>query len=351
MKTNLDENDLDNIRSFSPSLGKLLRQIGEYTVIQIIASVILAFISVGTLFFGIIETSLSALFNIFQSSIWTILIASIILEVISYIFIIRLIKLLMSTRKKGIPFQDNYRNSAIFFIIGIIVGIILLFVGIILTNWILQLIGEILNNPSFEIEDLEQIPSTDIISTLAQAGRIGLSIAGFYYLKQNFRQLSSYMRNDEKVHKGLKFLVIGYSLLILGDFIGIVVALGSFIGLAGLILTIAGYFQASDGLKITIWRIPHEKEHYHPEERIILEKKPQKNYAQICEGLLYKYLEENQQAFTVKALENRLDDIFTNYDEKEYSREHLQEILNKMKVNGRIQFSLRNGEYFYFFPR
>ena len=351
MKTNLDENDLNNIRSFSPSLGKLLRQIGVYTVVEIIASVILAFISVGMLFFGIMETSLSALFIIFQNSIWFILIASIVLEVISYIFIIRLIKLLWSARKKGIPFQENYRNSAILFIIGIIVGIILLVVAIFLTNWILQVIGEILNNPSFEIEDLEQIPSTDIISTFAQAGRIGLSIAAFYYLKQNFSQLSSYMRNDEKIHKGFKFLVIGYALLILGDLIGIVVALGSFVALAGLVITIGGYFQASDGLKITIWRIPHEREHHHPEERIILEKKPQKNYAQICEGLLYKFLQENQQAFTVRALENRLDDIFTNYDEKEYGREHLQEILNKMKTTGRIQFSLRDGEYFYFFPR
>ena len=117
MKTNLDENDLNNIRSFSPSLGKLLRQIGVYTVVEIIASVILAFISVGMLFFGIMETSLSALFIIFQNSIWFILIASIVLEVISYIFIIRLNKLLWIARIKGIPFQENYRNSDILFII------------------------------------------------------------------------------------------------------------------------------------------------------------------------------------------------------------------------------------------
>jgi hypothetical protein len=256
MKTNLDENDLNNIRSFSPSLGKLLRQIGGYTIIQIIASIILVFISAGMLFSGIMETSLTALFNIFQNSIWTILIASIVLEVISYIFIIRLITLLKSAEKKRIPFQDNYRKSALFFIIGIIVGIILLVVAIFLTNWILQLIREIFNDPLFEIEDLEQIPSTDIISTLVEMGRIALSLAGFYYLKQNFRQLSFCMRNDEKVHKGLQLLVVGYSLLILGSLIGIVLDLGSFLGLAGLIITIVGYFKASDGLKNTIWSNP-----------------------------------------------------------------------------------------------
>ncbi|MFX1470863.1 MAG: hypothetical protein ACFFB8_19660 [Promethearchaeota archaeon] len=256
MKTNLDENDLNNIRSFSPSLGKLLGQIGGYTIIQIIASVFLVFISVGMLFSGVTETSPSAIFNIFQTSIWTILIASIVLEVISYIFIIRLITLLKSAEKKRIPFQDNYRKSVLFFIIGIIVGIILLVVAIFLTNWILQLIREIFNDPLFEIEDLEQIPSTDIISTLVQVGRTALSLAGFYYLKQNFRQLSFCMRNDEKVHKGLQLLVVGYSLLILGSFFGILLDLGSFLGLAGLIVTIVGYFKASDGLKNTIWSNP-----------------------------------------------------------------------------------------------
>ena len=159
-------------------------------------------------------------------------------------------------KKKRIPFQDNYRKSALFFIIGIIVGIILLIVAIFLTNWILQLIREIFNDPLFEIEDLEQIPSTDIISTLVQIGRIALSLAGFYCLKQNFRQLSFSMRNDEKVHKGLQLLVTGYSLLILGSLIGIVLDLGSFLGLAGLIITIVGYFKASDGLKNTIWSNP-----------------------------------------------------------------------------------------------
>ncbi|MFX1310684.1 MAG: DUF973 family protein [Promethearchaeota archaeon] len=256
MKTNLDENDLNNIRSFSQSIGTLLRQIGGYTIIQIIALVILAFISVGMIFSGISGASLSVIFNIFQTSMWVILIASIILEVISYIFIIKLIILLKSAEKQKIPFQDNYRKSALFFITGIIVGIILLVVAIIATNWILQLIREIFNNPLFEIEDLEQIPSTNIISTLVQVGRIVLSIAGFYYLKQNFRQLSFCMRNDEKVHKGLQLLVVGYLLLILGSLIGIGVDLGSFLELAGLIITIVGYFKASDGLKNTIWSNP-----------------------------------------------------------------------------------------------
>ena len=170
-----------------------------------------------------------------------------------YLFLIKLINLLMGAQKQKIPFQDNYRKSALFFILGIISGIILLVVAIFLTNWILQLIWGILNDPSFEIEDLNQIPPTDIISTLVQVGRIGLSLAGFYYLKQNFIQLSYYMHNGEKVQKGLNLLVIGYLLMIGGSLLGLLIDLASMLNLAGLIITIVGFFKAADGLKNTIW--------------------------------------------------------------------------------------------------
>lgn len=250
---NLNENDFNNIRTFSQSLGKLFGQIGGYTIILIIASVVLAFISVGMLFSMMYETSIPVIFNILQTSIWTLVITSIILEIIMYLLLIKLIKLLMGAQKQGIPFQDNYRKSALFFIIGIISGVVLLVVAIFLTNWILQLIWGILNDPLFEIEDLNQIPSTDIISTLVQVGRTGLSLAGFYYLKQNFMQLSYYMYNGEKVHKGLNLLVIGYLLMIVGSLIGLLIELASFLSFAGLIVTIVGYFKASDGLKNTNW--------------------------------------------------------------------------------------------------
>jgi hypothetical protein len=250
---NQDESDLNNIRSFSHSLGTLFGQIGGYSIIQIIVSVILTFISVGMLFSAVYETSLLAIFNAFQSTIWTILIVSIILDGILYIFIIKLIRLLKGAEKQEILFRDNYRKSALFFIGGIILGVILLVVAIFVTIWILQLIQEIFNDPLFEVEDLAQIPSTDVISTLMQVGHTSLYLGGFYYLKQNFRQLSVYMRNSEKVFTGFQLLVIGYILLILGYLIGLIVDLAGVIGLVGLILIIVGYFQASNGLKNTIW--------------------------------------------------------------------------------------------------
>ncbi len=253
MEFNRDENDVNNLSSFSQSLGTLFRQIGGYTIIQIITSFILVFITVGMLVSVILEASLSAIFNVFQTSIWTIVVTSIVLEIISYIFIIKLIKLLFGAEKRGIPYKDKYRKSALFFIGGIILGIVLLVVAIIVANWLLQLIQDIFNDPLFEIEDLEQVPSTDIIGTLAGVGRTGLSLAGFYYLKKNFGQLSGYMRNGGRVFSGLQLLVIGYLLQILGDLIGLIVDLASVLGLVGLILTIVGYFKASNGLKSTIW--------------------------------------------------------------------------------------------------
>ena len=253
MEFKQDENEVNNLSSFSQSLGTLFGQIGGYTIIQIITSFILAFMTVGMLFSVGIGASMSEIFNVFQTSIWTILITATVLEIISYIFIIKLVMLLFGAEKRGIPLKGKYRKSALFFILGIIIGIVLLVVAFIAANWLMQLIQDIFNDPLFETEDLEQIPSTDIISTLAQVGRTGLSLAGFYYLKQNFEQLNDYMRNSEKVSKGLQLLVIGYLLQIFGNLIGLIVELASFLGLVGLILTIVGYFKASNGLKSTIW--------------------------------------------------------------------------------------------------
>jgi len=123
--------------------------------------------TVGMLFSVVIGASKSEIFNVFQTSIWTILITATVLGIISYIFIIKLITLLFGAEKRGIPIKGKYRKSALFFIVGV-------------ANWLMQLIQEIFNDPLFEIEDLEQVPSSDIISTLAQVGRTGLSLAGFY---------------------------------------------------------------------------------------------------------------------------------------------------------------------------
>ena len=253
-----EENDINNLGSFSESLGTLFRQLGGYTIIQIITSFILVFITVGMLIPVILEASPSELFNVFQTSTWTITITSIVLEIISYILIIKLIMLLLGAHKQGIPFKDKYRKSALFFILGIILGIVLLVVAIFMTNWLLEIIQDIFNDPLFEIEDIEQIPSTNIISTIAPIGREGLSLAAFYFLKQNFDKLSNNMRNGRKVSKGLQLLVFGYLLQILGNLIGLVVDLLSIIGFAGLILTIVGFFKASNGLRNTIWRTDKE---------------------------------------------------------------------------------------------
>lgn len=258
MSETSDELEIENLRSFSRSLGELLRQLGIYSIVQILAAIILAVISVGMLFSIVYETSLSEIFNIFQTSIWTILIAAIVLEVISYIFLIRLIILLRGAAKKEIPYEEKYRRSALLFLVGIIIGVILFILAIIIINWYLGIIWEIFNDPSFDIEDLEELPSTEFISTIIEIGRTAVSLGGFYYLKKNFEQLVFYMQgpNSLKITKGFQFLVIGYALLIVGSLLGFIIFLGGLLSFAGLIITIVGYFRASDGLKNTIWSHP-----------------------------------------------------------------------------------------------
>ncbi len=255
MDKNLNESEFSKFTSFSQSLGKILGQIGAYTIIQIIAAIFLGIISVGMIFSIIGVTSMSEIFNIFQTTLWTILITSIILEVIMYYFLIRLIIVLKDAEKQGLPYQDKYHKSALFFGAGIIIGIVLMIVAIILMSYILQIVHNIFYDSSFDIEDLEQVPSTDIISTLVEVGRTILSIAGFYYLQQNFELLKNYTQTGEKIVKGFRYVVIGFSLMILGNLLGLVVDLASFLGLIGLIITIIGYFQASDGLKKAIWTL------------------------------------------------------------------------------------------------
>jgi hypothetical protein len=255
MDEDLNEREFSKFNTFSQSLGKILGQIGAYTIVQIIAAIFISFISVGMLVEVALETSISEIFNVFQSTVWIILISSIILEVIMYYLIIRLILVLKGAEKQGIPYQDKYHKSALFFTAGIILGIILIIVGIILMNWILQIIQQIFNDPSFDVEDLEQVPSTAIISTLVEAGRILLSIAGFYYLQQNFEQLKNRIQNGEKIVKGFRLLIIGLVIMILGNLLGLIVDLASLLEFIGLIITIIGYFQASGGLKKAIWII------------------------------------------------------------------------------------------------
>ena len=46
--------------------------------------------------------------------------------------------------------------------------------------------------------------------------------------------------------------------------------------------------------------------------------------------VVYKFLREKQDAFTIRALQTRLDNTISNHNEKEYIRKNLQNILDKM---------------------
>ena len=256
MDKNLNESEFSKLNTFSQSLGKILWRIGIYTIVQIIAAIFLAILPIGMMLFSFIGgTSISEIFNGLQSSLWTIFITLIILEVIMYYFLIRLIIVLKGAEKQGIPYQDKYRKSALFFAAGIVIGIISIIIGIFLMTYLLQIIHNILYDPSFDIEDLEQLPSTSIISILVGVGRIILSVIGFYYLKQNFEQLKNYTWNGEKIVSEFRLLIIGLSLMILGDLLGLVVSFASFLGLAGLIVTIIGYLLTSSELKKANWTV------------------------------------------------------------------------------------------------
>ena len=254
MNKELNENELNNIRFFSQSLGTLFQQIGIYSIIQIIVGIIIAVGSMATIASTITYPSPSEILNTFESTVWFILIASLILEVISYFFIIKIIKLLKDAEKQGIRYQDNYHKSALFFMAGIILGVIFLVMAIIIATWILGLIREIINDPSFVIENLNQIPSTDIISAFVEAGRISLSIAGFYYLKKNYKQLYVYIEHGERIINGFDFLLAGYIILILSNFIGLIVAFANLLGFVCLILIIVGYFKTYDRLTTMRWK-------------------------------------------------------------------------------------------------
>lgn len=352
MESNQDKNDINKLRPFSQSLGTLFGQIGGYTIIQIIASFILVFITVGMLVSVVLEESITALFNVFQTSIWTIIITSIVLEIISYIFIIKLITLLFGAEKRGIPIKGKYRKSALFFIVGIIIGILLLVVGIIVTNWLMQLIQDIFNDPLFEIEDLEQVPSTDIITTLVQVGRTGLSLAAFYYLKLNFDQLSDYMQNSGKVSTGFLLLVIGFLLQILGSLIGLIIDLLSVLGLVGLILTIVGYFKASNGLKNTIWSQigVSQMKLSHAKKVQKLEKKDRRRHFTEedilnSEETLCRFLKENDgKAFTASSLYKRcIEDKYPNI-----SLAEVEKRLHNLYLLGRIHLDVKDNVNYYF---
>jgi len=66
--------------------------------------------------------------------------------------------------------------------------------------------------------------------------------------------------------------------------------------------------------------------------------------------LIYKFLKENQSAYSFKALQTRLDKKIRDHNEKRYIRKNLQNILNQMSSNGLINSTTHDGEDHYFIP-
>ena len=69
------------------------------------------------------------------------------------------------------------------------------------------------------------------------------------------------------------------------------------------------------------------------------------------EDSLYNYLEIQGAAFTIKALEKRLESFIEDINERKYGRENLEQILNKLRANGQINSVQHNGETHYFVPK
>ncbi|MFX0031696.1 MAG: DUF973 family protein [Promethearchaeota archaeon] len=252
------DNDINKFQSFSRSLGIVFRRIGVYSIIQIIAAVIIAVATVGMVFSIIRDPTPSAIFNVFQSTLWTILIASFILEVIFYILVINLIIVLRKAKNQNIPYRDKYQKTNLFFSISIVFGIILFIIAIFVVNYVLEIIWEIFSDPSFDIDNLdvylEQVPSINLPSTLIELGRGVIYLLGFYFLKRNFDQLNPYLQNSRDVNKGFFLIILGYALSLIGSLLDILIDLGAFIGIAGMIISIVGYFKVSRGLKLLNWK-------------------------------------------------------------------------------------------------
>jgi len=69
------------------------------------------------------------------------------------------------------------------------------------------------------------------------------------------------------------------------------------------------------------------------------------------ESSLYNFLEKQGAAFTIKALEKRLDSFIEDTKEREFGRENLEQMLNKLRTNGQINSVQHNGETHYFVPK
>jgi len=67
------------------------------------------------------------------------------------------------------------------------------------------------------------------------------------------------------------------------------------------------------------------------------------------EDKVYNYLLENKKkAFTIVALRKRLEEIIVNSQKKEYGKINLLNVLNQMKINGKIRTTQHEGKLYYY---
>jgi len=82
--------------------------------------------------------------------------------------------------------------------------------------------------------------------------------------------------------------------------------------------------------------------------------RPDKNMLALKDAFgdsLCKYLEYQGAAFTIKALEKRLESFIIDPNEREYGRENLEQVLNRLRSHGRINSKQHDGETHYFIPK
>ena len=165
------------------------------------------------------------------------------------------------------------------------------------------------------------------------------------------------MQNGRNVSKGLQLLVIGYLLQIIGYLLGLIVDLASFLGFIGLILTIVGYFKASNGLKSTIWSQigvsqigVSQMKLSHAKKVQKLDKKDRRRHFTEedilnSEETLHRCLKENEgKAFTASSLYKRcIEDKYPNI-----SLAEVEKRLHNLYLLGRIHLDVKDNVNYYF---
>jgi hypothetical protein len=74
-------------------------------------------------------------------------------------------------------------------------------------------------------------------------------------------------------------------------------------------------------------------------------------YKRNCRNAIFRYLKQNRgKAFSINALKKRIDDLGLKFEEKEFYKEHIQEVLNSLIVSENIESTVQNEEVYYLVP-